>query len=419
METLRIGLLGLGTVGQSVCELIQAEGEAFERKTGLRPVVTVACVRDASRERRHAPDRITTDPMDVVAADDVDVVVEVMGGQEPAFELIQEAIRQGKQVVSANKELLARRGRELEEDAAAKGVCLLFDAAVCGGIPVLNTLRHRFAADEVERIIGIVNGTSNFVLTQMTEFGEPFAEALAVAQEEGYAEADPTYDVEGFDAQSKLALLVAEAFGARIAVEEIHREGIEQVSPRDIEFADLLGYRIKPLAVAARKEGGIEARIHPALVPLTNPLSKVDGADNAVLIRSKYLGDLMLLGPGAGGHPTAAAILGDLEEIATGKSFRCNEKSQVAVQPIEETVARFYVRMTSQDRPKALGQIASAFGDYEVSLSALEMHELPENRSELVFLTHPALERNLKKALALIEHLPMIERIESWFRIES
>lgn len=424
MKPLNLGFLGLGTVGQGVCSVLSQNREVLTAR-GMRllqPVV--ACVRDVAKPREAAPQTITTDYRSVVCNPEVDVVIEVMGGVEPAKAWIEEALQSGKQVVTANKELIARHGRELEALARDRGVRILYDAAVCGGIPVLPVLRHRLVANRIERIAGIVNGTTNYLLTRMSDDAAPYEQALQEAQERGYAEADPTADVENFDAQSKLAILVSIAFGVKVTPEQVHREGITHIAPRDVEFAEILGYRVKPIAVAGIGANGLEARVHPALVSLSNPLSKVDGADNAVLIRGDFVGDLMLLGKGAGAGPTASAIVGDLEELATTAHrdlYIASEPTpdeDLRVQDIEDTVARFYVRMTSQDRPKALGQIASAFGDYEVSLSALEMRELPSNRSELVFLTHPAREGNLKKALALIEHLPMIERIENWLRIE-
>jgi homoserine dehydrogenase len=424
MKPLNLGFLGLGTVGQGVCEVLAQNGAALAAR-GVRELCPlVACVRDAAKIRPYAPLTVTTDHRAVVCNPEVDVVVEVMGGVEPAKSWIEDALHAGKHVVTANKELIARHARELETIAAERGVRILYDAAVCGGIPVLPVLRHRLVANRIERIAGIVNGTTNYLLTRMSDAAAPYEQALQEAQERGYAEADPTADVENFDAQSKLAILATLAFGQDVHPDQVHREGIAHVAPRDIEFAKMLGYRIKPVAVAGIAANGIEARVHPALVPLSNPLSKVDGVDNAVLIRGDFVGDLMLLGKGAGAGPTASAIIGDLEELASTSTRESVSIEAGAVDPtigvqnIEDTVARFYVRMTSQDRPKALGQIASAFGDYDVSLAALEMHELPNNRSELVFLTHPAREGNLKKALALIEHLPMIERIENWLRIE-
>jgi len=424
MKPLNLGFLGLGTVGQGVCQVLAENGDTLAAR-GMRALhPLVACVRDADKDRSFAPPTVTTDHRSVVCNPEVDIVVEVMGGIEPAKAWIEEALQSGKHVVTANKELIARHGRELEALARERGVRILYDAAVCGGIPVLPVLRHRLVANHIERIAGIVNGTTNYLLTRMSDDAAPYEQALQEAQERGYAEADPTADVENFDAQSKLAILVTIAFGEKVTPDQVHREGIAHVTPRDVEFAEILGYRIKPIAVAGVDSNGIEARVHPALVALSNPLSKVDGADNAVLIRGDFVGDLMLLGKGAGAGPTASAVIGDLEELAAaaGRETSVGEgdatRPAIGVQAIEDTVARFYVRMTSQDRPKALGQIASAFGDYDVSLAALEMHELPNNRSELVFLTHPAREGNLKRALALIEHLPMIERIENWLRIE-
>ncbi|MDQ2985947.1 MAG: homoserine dehydrogenase, partial [Armatimonadota bacterium] len=352
-----------------------------------------------------------------------DVIVEVMGGVEPAKTYITQAMDTGKHVVTANKELMARHGHDLIKKAQEKGLDLLYEASVCGGIPVIQALNNQLAGNRVRALMGIVNGTTNYILTRMHAGRASYDCALEEAQEKGYAEADPTADVENFDAQSKLAILASLAFSCHVRPDDVHREGISWITPREIEFAEMLGYRIKSLAIASESNGSIEVRVHPAMVPLSNPVSKVDGANNAVLLDGDFVGDVMLFGPGAGKEATASAVVGDLIEICrnhhSGASRRVDISSsaEVAFKSRSDFSSRYYLRVTSEDRPKALGQIAMAFGDNNVSLSALEMHELSDNKSELVFLTHKANEGDFVRALADFAKLPMIEEVNAWLRV--
>jgi homoserine dehydrogenase len=420
---LKIGLLGLGTVGTGVVDMLSANEDVITAKSGKRIEPVAALIRNAAKPRppgappvSDCPDKILDDP-------EIEVVVEVMGGVEPAWTYITRALENGKHVVTANKELMARHGRELMKLASERGLDLLFEAAVCGGIPVIQALKNQLSGNRVAGLMGIVNGTTNFILTKMHAERADYAAALAEAQDKGFAEANPEADVENFDAQSKLAILCALAFSAAVRPEDIYRQGIGHIEPKDVEFAEHFGYRIKSVAIARQAEDAIEARVHPAMVSIDNPLSKVDGANNAVLLKGNFVGDIMLLGPGAGKDATASAVVGDLIEIARkmhsgghgGVALRFD--GCAAVRPIEEARSRYYVRVNSMDRPRALGKIALAFGDNNVSLSALEMRELPESRSELVFLTHEAVERDLLAALADIEQLPMIEGVMNWIRV--
>lgn len=418
---MRVGLLGLGTVGSGVLEMLRANGDLIAARAGARIEIVACLVKDPDKSRGDAP-KVTTGFDDVLGSD-VDVIVEVMGGVEPAWTYIAKALDAGKHVVTANKELMARHGHELINSSQEKGLDLLYEASVCGGIPVIQALNNQLAGNRVRAVMGIVNGTTNYILTRMHSERADYETALGEAKDKGYAESDPTADVENFDAQSKLSILAGLAFSSRVRPEDIHREGISMLTPREIEFAEMLGYRIKSLAIATERNGTIEARVHPAMVPLSNPLSKVDGANNAILLDGDFVGDVMLFGPGAGKEATASAVVGDLIEICRNHHSGANRRVNTAITadlPIrsrEDIESRYYIRVTSEDRPKALGQIAMAFGDNNVSLSALEMRELDETRSELVFLTHLANEGEFLRALEAIKDLPMIEAINAWLRV--
>ena len=402
--------------------MLRANGDLIAARAGANFEVVACLVKDPNKDRGDAPG-VTTNCDEIVGRDDIDVIVEVIGGVEPAWTYISKALESGKHVVTANKELMARHGHDLVKSAQEKGLDLLYEASACGGIPVIQALNNQLAGNRVKTVMGIVNGTTNYILTQMHNAGAEYEEALDEAKDKGYAEADPTADVDNFDAQSKLAILASLAFSGRVRPDDVHREAITGVGSREIEFAEMLGYRIKSLALASQSNGSLEVRVHPAMVPLSNPLSKVDGANNAILLVGDFVGDVMLFGPGAGKEATASAVVGDLIEICrnrhSGAVRRVNTLStdDIPIKAREEFRSRYYVRVTSEDRPKALGQIALAFGDNEVSLAALEMHELADNRSELVFLTHSANEGDFLRAIQTISELPMIEEINSWLRV--
>ncbi|MBA3726638.1 MAG: homoserine dehydrogenase [Armatimonadetes bacterium] len=422
---MKIGLLGLGTVGSGVVDMLTANADIISARGGTTIEITRCLVQDMQKARpAHAPS-ITKRAEDILADPDIEVVVEVMGGVEPAWTYIARALDSGKHVVTANKELMARHGRELLKSAEDKGLDLLFEAAVCAGIPVIQSLKNQLSGNRVRSIMGIVNGTTNYILTRMHADRAEYNEVLAEAQEKGFAEADPTADVENFDAQSKLAILCGLAFACAVRPEDIYRQGIGHIETTDIEYAELLGYRVKSVAIGRQEDGKIEARVHPAMVSLANPLSKVDGPNNAVLLQGDFVGDLMLFGSGAGKDATASAVVGDLIEIARNRHSGAHGRigstnfEEKPIQDVSDSLNRYYLRVTSEDRPRALGQIALAFGDNDVSLSALEMHELPESRSELVFLTHQACEANFMATLDAIRELPMIEKLDNWIRVVS
>jgi len=363
----------------------------------------------------------TGDAADVVADPDIDVVVELIGGMDPARALVLDAIKAGKPVVTGNKELLARHGAELFQAAEQAGVDLLFEAAVAGGIPIIRPLRESLVGEEITRVMGIVNGTTNFILTRMAESGAGYAEALAEAQALGYAEADPTADVEGYDAGAKVAIIASIAFGASVVADDVHHEGITDVSAKDIESADRLGYVIKLLGVAERSPSGdIGVRVHPAMVPLAHPLASVRDAFNAVFVEGTSVGELMFYGRGAGGGPTASAVLGDLVDAAVnrkkGSHASVGRLGVARISSIDDVVSAYYLDLEVVDQPGVLAQVAGVFGEHGVSIRSMEQEGLGDEAS-LTFITHRAREADVRATLRDFEALDAVRRIGSVLRV--
>ena len=425
----RVGLLGCGHVGSALVRLAEANAASIEARAGVKVEVAKVAVRNLAKERDVDldPGRFTHDADDVVADPSIDLVVEVIGGIEPARTLILSALAAGKPVVTANKELLANFGRELFETAEANGVDLLFEASVCGGIPLLRPLRESLAGDRIRRITGIVNGTTNFVLTRMTESGASFHEALAEAQTLGYAERDPTADVEGFDAAAKAAILASIAFGTKVVAGDVYHEGISGVSPSDIESARELGYVVKLLAIAEEVDEEIAVRVHPAMVPVNHPLAAVKDSFNAVFIEADAAGSLMFYGRGAGGMPTASAVLGDLIDAARNLAAGSRGATMGApvkkrVRPIDEVASQFYVMAEVADRPGVLAAIASAFGEHGVSIKSMQQQGISEEErkngdARLIFVTHKAKERDFEATMASVRQLEPVHRVGSILRV--
>jgi homoserine dehydrogenase len=424
----RIGLLGCGNVGGALVEILERDGEAIAAHLGIRLVVSRVAVRSISNARVQSigAERLTTDAHAVVADPSVDVVVELIGGIEPARTLIAAALLAGKPVVTGNKELLANYGGELFAAAEAAGQPLLFEAAVAGAIPLIRALAVSLAGEPIVRVMGIVNGTTNFILSQMSEEHISYEEALGEAQRLGFAERDPSADVEGFDASAKAAILASIAFNADVLAGDVYREGIDGVELSDIEFARRLGYVVKLLAVAERvsqtnaDEIEIAVRVHPAMVPVAHPLSGVRGPFNAVFLEGENAGELMLYGRGAGGAPTASAVLGDLIEAAThflaGSVPRPLTRRKVTIRSIDDLMAQFYVTLDVADRPGVLAAVAAAFGDHSVSIRSMEQVGLGAE-ARLVFLTHLAREADLQATLAELGRLDAVERIGGLLRV--
>jgi homoserine dehydrogenase len=432
----RVGVLGCGTVGSALIQLLERQASTIEARTGLRLEVTRVAVRDPGADRgvALAPGVLTDDAAGVVADPDVDVVVEVMGGIEPALSLQLEAIKAGKPVVTANKELLASRGAEVFAAAEVAGVDVLFEAAVAGGIPLVRPLRESLLAEPVERILGIVNGTTNYVLTRMTEVGTSYEDALIEAQRLGYAEADPTADVEGGDASAKIAILASIAFGAAIVADDVYREGISGLTASDIAYATRRGYVVKLLAIAEQagdpdgQVAGttIDVRVHPALIPDTHPLAAVRDSFNAVFIQGGAVGDLMFYGRGAGGDATASAVLGDLVDAAInlrgGAHATLGVLRPAAIRPIAELETAYYLSLEAADRPGVLATIAGVFATHGVSIASMEQ-ELPgegwapASGARIVFVTHTARERDVQATLAALRQLDAVEHLGCLVRV--
>jgi homoserine dehydrogenase len=415
-------------VGAALCGLIAERRSAIFARTGLDLAVTRVAVRNLARERDVEVDAevLTNDAAAVVADPDVDLVVELIGGIEPARSLITDALRAGKPVVTANKELLANCGGELFATAADRGVDLLFEAAVAGGIPLIRPLRESLVGEPVDRVMGIVNGTTNYILTRMTEAGASYHDALAEAQSLGFAERDPTADVEGYDAGAKAAIIATIAFGAEVVAGDVYHEGISGLTADDIAFADRLGYRVKLLAIIERfagQDGGpdeVAVRVHPAMVPENHPLASVRESFNAIFVQGAAVGDLMFYGRGAGGRPTASAVLGDLIDAAAnlrqGSSASIGSLAKAHIRPIDELSSEYYLNVEVVDRPGVLAKVASAFGEHGVSIRSMEQEGLGDD-ARLVFITHVARERDLQATLHDLRGLDVVREVGSMLRV--
>ncbi|MFN8036994.1 MAG: homoserine dehydrogenase [Acidimicrobiia bacterium] len=419
----KVGLLGCGHVGSALVRQITDHADVISARAGVRIEVARIAVRNLARERDvPLPASVFTHDAHAVVGDpEVDVVVEVMGGIEPARELILDALKSGRPVVTANKELLANHGRELIEAAEAAGVDLLFEASVGGGIPLIRPLRESLAGDRIRRVMGIVNGTTNYILTRMTEDGSSFQDALGEAQVLGFAEADPTADVEGFDAAAKAAIMASIAFGARVVAGDVYREGISQLTDDDIGSAAELGYVVKLLAIAEESAGEIAVRVHPAMVPSHHPLASVRESFNAIFIEGDAVGELMLYGRGAGGSPTASAVLGDLVDAAKnlasgGRGATIGTLARKPIRPIDEVEAQFYLLMEVTDQPGVLASIAMAFGAHGVSIQSMQQRGIGAD-ARLIFVTHRAREADLRATVHEVRELPVVRRIGSVLRV--
>jgi homoserine dehydrogenase len=421
-EVVRVGLLGCGNVGAAVVHLIGSQATEIAARTGLHLEVARVAVRSTTKERgvELPPEVFTHDAAAVVDDPAIDVVIEVIGGIEPARELITAALKAGKPVVTANKELLANVGAELFAVAEAAGVDLLFEAAVGGGIPFIRPLRESLVGEEIHRIMGIVNGTTNYILTRMTEDGVSYSDALAEAQSLGYAERDPTADVEGVDAGAKAAIIASIAFGSRVVAGDVYHEGISGITTADVDYARKMGYVIKLLAIAERHNGALGVRVHPAMVPASHPLASVRDSFNAVFLEGDAVGELMFYGRGAGGFPTASAVLGDLVDAAANRSKGSHASvgalSKATIRPIDEVESAYYINMDVIDRPGVLSAVAGVFGAHEVSIRSMEQEGLG-HEARLVFITHLAREAAVQATLRDLHHLDAVDRITSVLRV--
>lgn len=426
-RVIKIGLLGLGTVGKGVYRILTGNAEKIWRKTGAPLEIARILVRSPSKERGLEIDQkiLTDDYRDIVDCPEIDIVVEVMGGLCPTLDYVLQALKNGKSVVTANKDLLAEHGRELFEAAAVSGVDLLFEGSVGGGIPIIRPLKHCLAANRIIKIMGIINGTTNYILSRMTAEGTSFEEALAEARAKGYAEADPSADIEGLDAARKLAILASIAFSSRVSLNDIYIEGISRITERDIAYAGELNYIIKLLAITKETEEGIEARVHPTFIPRLHPLAPVNGVFNAIFIQGDAVGKTMFYGQGAGELPTGSAVVADLMEAARNRLAQvsglngCTCFEEKFVLPIGRLQSKYYLRLMVADRPGVLASIAYAFGDKEVSLASVIQKHTDGRCAEIVMITHKVSEQNLQDALRIVEKLSAVDEVCIVVRVED
>ncbi len=423
-RVVRIGVLGCGNVGAAFVRLVEQQSSVIEQRTGVRLEIVSVAVRNMSRDRdvQLSEGLLTRDAHSVVADPNVDLVVEMIGGIEPARELISSALAAGKPVVTANKELLANVGTELYAAADAAGVDLLFEAAVAGGVPVIRALRESLRGEPVSRVMGIINGTTNFILTKMTEEGADYAAALSEAQHLGFAERDPTADVEGFDAGAKAAILASIAFGAKVVAGDVYHEGISRVTAADIAVAKRLGYVIKLLGIAERDRvsGEIAVRVHPAMVPNTHPLASVRASYNAVFIEGDAVGSLMFYGRGAGGNPTASAVLGDVIDAAVnlvkGTHGTIGTFAKAVIRPIDETTAEYLLSLEVTDKPGVLHAVTGAFAAHGVSIRAAEQEGIGAD-ARLVFITHEAKESDVQATVRQLREMEVVKQVGGLLRV--
>jgi homoserine dehydrogenase len=423
-KVVRIGVLGCGNVGAAFVRLVEQQGATIQLRTGIRLEVVSVAVRNMSRDRDvQLPEGLLTrDAHAVVADPSIDLIVEVIGGIEPARELIAAALAAGKPVITANKELLANVGGELYAAADAAGVDLLFEAAVAGGIPVIRALRESLRGEPVSRVMGIINGTTNFILTKMSEEGADYSAALSEAQRLGFAERDPTADVEGFDAGAKAAILASIAFGAKVVAGDVYHEGISRVTAADIAVAKRLGYVIKLLGIAERdrESGEIAVRVHPAMVPNTHPLASVRESYNAVFIEGDAVGSLMFYGRGAGGNPTASAVLGDVIDAAVnlvkGTHGSIGSFAKATIRPIDETSSEYLLSMEVADKPGVLHAVTGAFANNGVSIRAAEQEGIGAD-ARLVFITHEAKESDLQATVRQLRDMDVVKQVGGLLRV--
>jgi homoserine dehydrogenase len=425
MKPLHVGLLGIGTVGLGTWTVLARNAEEITRRAG-RPI-RITQVADKATERARELVRgaagvsVTGDAAAVLAHPDVDIVVELIGGLEPARTFILQAIANGKHVVTANKALLARHGNEIFAAAHAKGVMVAFEGAVAGGVPIIKALREGLTANRIEWIAGIINGTSNFILSEMRTKGESFAAALKDAQTRGYAEADPTFDIEGIDAAHKLTIMSAIAFGVPMQFDKVYTEGVSKLTREDIRYAEELGYRIKLLGITRRTKAGIELRVHPTLIPSQRLIANVEGVMNAVLVKGDAVGPTMYYGAGAGAEPTASAVIADLVDVTRMHTadpehrvphlaFQPEQLSDLPFLPIGEVETSYYLRMRVQDKPGVLADITRILADREISIDAMIQKEPPEGakQTDIILLTHRTIEKRVVDAIEKIEALPTV-----------
>lgn len=423
-KIVQIGLLGFGTVGTGVVRVLTDNSQLIAQRAGTAITIKKILVRDLKKKRTLSTTaELTTDPAEVIGDPEIDVVVELLGGEEPARTLMLEALNQGKHVVTANKDVMAKYGRELFEAAEKNNVNLLFEASVGGGIPIIRPLKRCLAANRISEVMGIVNGTTNYMLDKMTAEGMDFATVLAEAQAKGYAEADPTADVGGLDAARKIAILASIAFGTRVRLDDVSAEGITKIEPEDIDYGRELGYVIKLLAIAQETDKGVNARVHPAFIPTTHPLAAVRDAFNAIFIRGDAVGEAMFYGRGAGSLPTASAVCADIMEAArdivhnSSNRILCTCFEEKRISPISEMESPYYIRLLAEDKPGVMAAIAGAVGAQQVSLNSVIQKRRVGTRAEIVLITYKVKDEDLQLAVQTLSGLSVVNKVSTVIRV--
>ncbi|MDR2507026.1 MAG: homoserine dehydrogenase [Candidatus Accumulibacter sp.] len=434
MKPINIGLLGIGTVGGGTFTVLERNGGEIARRSGQPLQISVVADRNVALAEKVTGGkcRVTGDAFSVVSDPKIDIVIELIGGCGVAKELVLKAIENGKHVITANKALIATHGNEIFEEARKRHVMVAFEAAVAGGIPIIKALREGLTANRIQWISGIINGTTNFILSEMRDRGETFGNVLAEAQRLGYAEADPTFDIEGIDAAHKLTIMSAIAFGTRMNFEKVYIEGISQLDSADIRYAGQLGYRIKLLGIAKRTQAGIELRVHPTLIPEKRLIANVEGAMNAVLVKGDAVGSTLYYGKGAGAEPTASAVIADLIDLSrmlTSRpghrvphlAFQPDAVADLPVLPISDVVTSYYLRLRVEDKPGALADIARILADQTISIEAMIQREPDEDedQTDIILLTHETREKNIDAAILKIESLSVVKGKLVRLRLET
>ncbi len=433
MQSIKVGILGLGTVGSGTADVLTRNASEINRRTAYQIQVSMASVRDINKPRACDTTgfQITEDPFEVVGSDDVDIVVELVGGCDLAKELVLKAIDNGKHVVTANKALIALHGNEIFAAADRKGVSVAYEAAVAGGISIIKSIREGFAGNQIEAVAGIINGTGNFILTEMRDKGRTFEDVLVEAQQLGYAEADPTFDVEGIDAAHKLTILAAIAFGTPLQFDDVYTEGISKLDLIDVGYAQELGYRIKHLGIAKRTENGLELRVHPTLIPEKRLLANVDGVMNAVLVNGDAVGNTLHYGAGAGAGPTASAVVADIIDVARtltalpehrvpGLAYQASAIENLPTKQASEFVSAFYLRFEVADVPGAMSQLSAEFADQNISIEGITQKEPTKGQDSVavIFITQKATEGAVNRALEQLEALDIVRGAAVKIRVE-
>ncbi|MEN6582445.1 MAG: homoserine dehydrogenase [Armatimonadota bacterium] len=426
-EVINIGLIGFGVVGSGAVQILTENRESIERKVGSKMHIKRIADLDITTPRPVNIDKsvLTTDANEIINDPDIDIVVETIGGVKPAKDFILRSLENGKSVVTANKELIAKHGGDLLPRAAELGVDFMFEASVGGGIPIIRPMKVCLAGNEILEIKGIVNGTTNYILSRMHDEGLDFAEVLKDAQAKGYAEADPTADIEGHDAAYKISILGSIGYTSRVDVTKVYREGITKITAEDMKYAEELGYVVKLLAIAQQVDGNVLARVHPAFVPKSHPLANVNGVFNGIYVKASAVGEVMFYGPGAGSLAAGSAVVGDVIDVARNINFGANARIGCTCYESREMLSmdyvkgKNYIRILTEDKPRVLAAIATEFANYDVSIESVLQKVKPDNKAEIVWVTHEAQEPNVRKVLDAISRLPIAASVESWIRVEE